>query len=324
MFIDHITITVQAGSGGNGCESIYRRTDRKSVPNGGDGGNGGSVIFRADPDAQGLEFFRYKPHLIAESGKHGGSDKKRGRNGEDLIVKVPVGTRIYDKQRNFLIRDLTHAGEEVVVVPGQRGGLGNLGGKKASQGERGQTLELELKVRLPAEVFLIGLPNSGKSKLLNRLTGTRLKDEEYPFSTKSPQVGVWRLNTEDEGLTLCELPSLYEGSREGRGAGADFLKHLESAKLIVYMLDPVSQFAPSIKAGLELLKIEVEAAGEEFAQIPSVLVVNKMDLPEAQAAVKKQKWKSKEKTFFLSALTGEGIEAFTDYLAAFSSQLIRP
>jgi GTPase len=298
MFFDQVQITVQAGRGGNGCDSYYRRTDRKVVPHGGDGGSGGSVI---------LGVFKFKHKLAAEPGGHGGSTKKRGKNGEDLVVIVPVGTRIFDREHHFLIRELREAGEEVIVAQGGRGGGGNQGGKEASKGEEGHKLELELTVTLKADIFMIGLPNSGKSKLLNKLTRAHAKEEHYPFATTEPSIGVWTHSYEDP-ITFCELPSIYEGSHEGRGLGSSFLKHLEGAKLMAFVLDPLSEFAPTLKEGLKILRKQVEIFNEEFLNIPYFVAVNKMDLPEAQEKVKKEKFAPKVPVFRISALTGEGLD----------------
>lgn len=317
MFIDKVHVLVQAGNGGDGCESYYYRTDKKVIPHGGDGGNGGHVIFRAQAKAPGLASFRARQHIVGESGAHGGSERKRGKNGEHLIVPVPLGTRITDRNRNFLIREFQTEGEEVIVVEGGHGGSGNQGGKEATKGTPGGILDLELSVKLFAEVFLVGLPNSGKSTLLNKLTGSRVKEESYPFSTRVPELGVLPVGV-DERVTICELPSVYNASHEGRGVGADFLKHLDGAKLILFVVDPVSQFAGSLKEGLEILQDQVKRHNEKFAQIPFAVAVTKMDLPEAIAAVKSQRFKSKNPIFNISNVTGEGLPELKNYLKKFS------
>ncbi len=312
MFIDKVQVTVQGGNGGSGCDSFYQRTDRKSVPHGGDGGHGGSVIFRADTNAPDLGNFRFKQRLIAPSGGHGGSSKKRGRNGEDLIVRVPPGTRIVDRERHLLIRYLTQDGDEVVVAKGGEGGRGNLGGKEIEIGQKGALIDLELTLHLPADIFLIGLPNSGKSTLMNRLTRTHLKTEGYPFSTKNPEVGVWKVS-DYESLKLCELPSLYEGSHEGRGLGSFFLKHLEDAPHILYLLDPASQFAASIEEGYAILRKELGVYSEDLLKVPHAVVVNKIDLLPVKSKAKK-KLGSGVPVFYISALTGEGIDKLEMHL----------
>ncbi|MBI3313130.1 MAG: 50S ribosome-binding GTPase [Candidatus Omnitrophica bacterium] len=313
MLIDHVHVLVQAGSGGKGCESFFRRTDKKAVPWGGDGGTGGAVIFRSSTNAPSLSSFRLKQYLIAASGGHGGSNRKRGRNGEDLIIQVPPGTRIIDRERKFLIRDLVKDGEEVIVLEGGRGGLGNYGNKEPSPGEKGGVLDLELSFRLMADFFLVGLPNSGKSTLLNHLTRSHAKEESYPFSTKSPELGVYEIS-DMEKVTLCELPSVYAGSHEGRGMGSGFLRHLENAKAVLYMLDPVSKFAGSLTEGLRILRKEVEIFNKEFLKIPYGVVINKMDMPEAKEKTKKFSAGRGIPKFFISVKTGEGMDALTEFL----------
>ena len=313
MFVDRIHFLIQAGDGGNGCESFYRRTDRKLVPHGGDGGDGGKVIFRVDPNAPGLESFRMRQYMIAESGGHGGSTKKRGRNGQELIILVRPGTRVMDRARNLVIRELLRVGEEMVVLEGGRGGSGNQGGKEATPGEKGTSMDIELSNRIGADIFFVGLPNSGKSKLLNTLTRTHVKEETYPFSTKEPQIGVFPVS-DYESLTLCELPSLYETSHEGRGLGNEFLKHLERAKYIFYILDPGSKFAPSLKEGLAILKKQVENSQKDFAAIPSAAVVTQMDLLEKKEIAEKEKKGLKAPVFYISALSGEGMEKLKTFM----------
>ncbi len=314
MFIDHVQIVVQAGHGGNGCDSYFHRTDRKLIPHGGDGGDGGSVIFRADVNAPGLDAFRYRQHLKAELGTHGGPTKKRGRNGEDLVVLVPPGTRIFDSSRKLLIRNLANAGDEVVVCQGGKGGVGNLGGKKAMSGEKAPEVEIELKLLLRSDVFLVGIPNSGKSKILNTLTRSKAKEDLYPFTTRSPEKGVLSFEIE-EPITLCELPSIYEGSDEGRGLGADFLKHLEEGKMILLVVDPVSDFAENLQEAYDVLKEQIGKYSEDFLKIPHAVVVNKMDLPEAAEKAKKGKIKTTAPVFYISALTGEGLPELIRYMA---------
>ncbi len=313
MLIDKVHVLVQAGDGGNGCESYFNRTDKKFVPNGGDGGKGGSVIFRSSTNAPSLATFRSKQHLIAESGGHGGSTHKRGRNGKDLIVVVPVGTRIYDRKRKFLIRDLKEDQMEVTVLEGGKPGVGNHGGKDATPGEKGAALDLDIHFRIPAEIFMVGLPNSGKSALLNKLTRSHAAERHYPFATKSPEIGVFE-TSHFEQRTLCELPSVYRGSHEGRGAGSDFLRHLENAKLILYIVDPVSEFVSSLSEGMTVLKHEISLIDENYLRIPSAVAVTKMDLPDSEKRVKQEKFEPGMPCYYLSVHSGKGMPEFMRFL----------
>ncbi len=311
--IDIVQILIQAGNGGKGCESFFRRADRKNTPTGGGGGKGGSIIFRADTNAPPISQFCYKRHLIAASGGHGSSNKKRGKNGEDMIILVPIGTRLYNKTQDLLIRDWMKKGEEVIVVEGGRGGTGNQGGGQATPGDPGAMIDLEITVRLPMDVALIGLPNSGKSSLLNSLSRARAKVEAYPFSTREPELAVCDFLDYEE-LKLCEMPSLYEGSHEGRGLGNEFLKHLEMVRFVLYVLDPVSEFVGSLKEGLAVLKKEVGVVNERFAELPYAVVVNKIDVPGARERITAQKWKPDARIFYVSAQTGEGLDQLKQFL----------
>lgn len=314
--IDQIHILVQAGDGGHGCESFYHRNDRKTIPNGGDGGKGGSIIFRADPNAPPLSDLRYRRHLIAEAGGHGGSNNKRGRNAADLVVLVLPGTRLYDRTRNLLVRDSMKAGEEVVVVEGGRGGSGNQGDKEPGPGEKGASLDLEIRCFLPADVAMVGLPNAGKTSILNHFTRAKTKPEEYPFSTRSPELGVFAYS-DFEQLTLVDLPSLYAASHEQKGLGNDFLKHLELVQAILYVIDPVSQFAGSLEEGLRIVKDQVRRFNPRFLDLPAAVIVNKIDLPEAKELFLQEKWKAGMEVFAASAKTGEGMAEVETFLKRF-------
>lgn len=319
MFLDRIHLLVQSGNGGNGCESYSHRPDKKIVPEGGDGGRGGRVIFRADHNAPPLASFRYRQHQIAEPGGHGGNHRKRGKNGQDLIITVPAGARLYDRERGLLIRELFRTGEEVVVLEGGRGGVGNSSDRAATLGEKGKSLDLELTLRIQADIFLVGLPNSGKSSLLNRLTGARAKEEAYPFATTAPEMGVYQ-KSNYEKLTLCELPSIYGASHEGRGRGNDFLKHLEEAKFILYALSCGSEFEPSIEKQFQLLRGQLEIYNAGFLQIPYAVAVNKCDLREP--GTPKERLSAEGPVFYVSVQTGEGMDSLTAFLNQKTDQTI--
>ena len=312
MDVDSIRLIVQAGNGGKGADSYYRRTDRKVVPHGGDGGSGGSIIFRADSKAPLLKTLKYRRKLVAEHGGHGGSSKKRGRTGENFVVLIPCGCKIYDHEKNLLIREFTYEGEEVIVAQGGKGGSGNQGGKPPSGGELGAVIDIEVTQRIHAEVFLVGLPNSGKSKFLNRLTRARMASESHPFSTTTPNAGVLKFSDYDQML-ICELPSIYAHSHEGRGLGSDFLKHLEIAKFIAYFLEIDSNFAVSLKEGYQILRDQLEQYQPSYLQIPAVVIVNKMDLAESLPKLRRG-FKPGVPVFYLSSLTGEGIPEFISFI----------
>lgn len=313
MLQDRIYLKVAGGTGGPGCASYKYRPDKKAVPDGGNGGHGGSVVFRADEQVADLGHFRQWQHIAAHPGERGANNRRRGRNGEDIEVRVPVGTRLYEKEKGFLIRHLSSPGEKVVVATGGKGGPGNQGGKKAGAGEQGQSLDVELLFRLQADVFLVGLPNSGKSTLMNALTRTRLPAEPYPFSTRAPKRGVYAVS-DYQKVTLCELPSIYGASHEGRGLGLYFLAHLEKARCIFYVLDPFSRFCASLDEGLTLLKQEVKAFRADLLNIPYAVVVTKMDAPGAEDKIRSEGFSPRQPCFFISAGTGEGMSSLKNFL----------
>ena len=311
--LDKIHLTVQGGRGGKGCESLYHRKDHKTIPNGADGGDGGSVIFRASHNAPGLDRLNLKQHLTAESGDQGGSENKRGRKGEDLIVLVPLGTSLYNRDNHLAIRDLCNEGEEVVVARGGRGGSGNIGDKVATSGEEGEHLEVEVEFRIMADVFLVGLPSSGKSSLLHHLTRAHVEGKDYPFATRTPVIGVYPYDDYKQ-ILICELPSLYQGSTQGRGLGTDFLRHLARAKLIVFMLDTTMKYAANTREGLETLQKIVYEHDDALRQIPSVVVVNKSDSAKDLGEVREELQASGQLHFLISVKTGEGVESLMNFV----------
>ena len=311
--LDKIHLIVQGGRGGKGCDSLYHRKDHKTVPNGADGGDGGSVIFRASHNAPGLDRLKLKQHLTAESGEHGGSENKRGRKGQDMTVLVPLGTSIFNRANHFAIRDLCHEGEEVIVARGGRGGMGNIGDRTATSGEEGEYLELDVEFRIIADVFLVGLPASGKSSLLHYLTRAAVEGKEYPFATRTPVLGVYAYDDYKQ-INFCELPSIYEGSTHGRGLGTDFLRHLARAKLVVFMLDVSMKYAKNILEGLTTLQKIAYEHDAAFRQIPSIVVVNKIDQGEDLGKIQEDLQNSGQLYFLISVKTGEGVESLMDFI----------
>ncbi len=304
MFIDELVITVRSGAGGKGCQSFHMRPDRKRIPTGGDAGDGGDVILRADAQT-GLQTLKSKRVFEAERGEHGLGSGQYGRNGKDCVIKVPCGTTIYNQTENLLVRDLIHPGDEVIVLKGGKRGYGNHARRPATEGEEGKELELLLSYKIIADIFLIGLPNSGKTTLLKLLTGAGVSQTDYPFATKAPQAGTYV--SEKVKISLCELPSIYQASGEGRGLGTHFLKHLERAQLVFLVLDPKSEFAGSLKEGYKILHQTIEEFNPEFLKIPRFIVVNKSELM-SQAELKKKYFPAKEKVFFISAQNNKGID----------------
>ncbi len=263
------------------------------------------MILRADAQTGDLFALKSKRVFEAEAGGAGSRSNQYGRKGSDFIVKVPCGTTIYNKKDHLLIRDLVHAGEEVIAVKGGKGGYGNHAGFPTIKGGDSQELELLLSLKIIADIFLVGLPNSGKTTLLKRLTGAGVLETEYPFATKAPQMGTYRSHFNQ--FRLCELPAIYKASEEGRGLGTHFLKHLERARLIFLILDPKSEFSSDLKSGYNILLDTMTRFNPVFESIPRFVVVNKSDLL-AKSAQKAKVFPAVEKVYFISAKSGVGVD----------------
>jgi len=314
-WFEEAVIQIKSGNGGKGCESFHYRTDHKREPNGGNGGSGGSVWIEADPNISGLLGFKYNQHFFAEDGHPGQGNQKAGRSGRDIVIRVPCGTTVFNAENGLRIRDLTQPGDRVLAAKGGRGGAGNHTQRPARPGAGGAAMSLRLDLRLVADIFLVGTPGAGKSLLLHRLTHARLPETARPFATQVPQIGVCREDEEEEvpRLVICELPSLIRGSREGRGLGNRFLKHLDRARMIFFVMEPESPFAGSLAEAFEILREEVGAGNQDFLNRPFFCIINKMDTMAGIASrkalreLKKETRRWKAPVHFISALNGEGI-----------------
>lgn len=304
MFVDELTIVVRSGAGGRGCESYFKRADHKKIPNGGDGGNGGDIIFKTDPHMANLLSLRSKPDFEAERGENGIGNNKYGRNGKDRIISVPCGTTLYNKTENLLIRDLVAPDEEIVVLTGGNGGYGNHSKRPSTSGEPAKELELLLSFKIITDIVLVGLPNAGKTALLKKITNAHLEDTYYPFATKTPQLGTYQ--TDYGSFRICEIPSVYKASEVGHGLGTHYLKHMERAKLVFLMLDAKTEFAEDLGMGYDILMETIEGFNSNFTKIPRFTVVNKMDLVAPKFNVKKY-FPKKERVYPVSILKGTGL-----------------
>ena len=292
QFIDEATITVAAGNGGDGIVAWRReKYVDKGGPAGGDGGHGGSVYAAATPELSTLVEFRYKREFKADAGKAGGQSNKSGRSGEDLTIEVPVGTIVYrafeGKAESFLT-DLAQAGDRVMIAKGGKGGLGNQhfatstrqAPRIAYNGEPGEKCTVRLELRLLADCGVIGVPNAGKSTLLSVVTAARPKIADYPFTTLEPQLGVVRVSDE-ESFFMVDVPGLIEGAHEGAGLGDQFLKHVERTRALVHLLDGAKPLDEMLN-DKETIERELGAWNQKLLEKPTLLVVSKLDLPDAQ------------------------------------------
>lgn len=289
MFVDQTKVYVKAGDGGDGCVSFRReKYVPKGGPDGGDGGAGGSVIFRSVSGEMSLVSLRFNQHWRAERGEHGMGKGRHGHRGKDCVVDVPLGTLIYDTETDQLIADLTEDGQQVVVAHGGAGGKGNTrfmsstnrAPRHSTPGGEGEERTLFLELKVVADVGLVGYPNAGKSTLISAISDAHPKTAPYPFTTLYPNVGV--VEFEDfYRLTVADIPGLIEGAHDNVGLGHDFLRHIERCRAFAYVLDMGGVDGRDPLADLQSLRRELDLYQEELSRRPAVIVANKMDLPEA-------------------------------------------
>lgn len=289
MFSDRAKINVTAGRGGNGCVSFRREKHvPRGGPDGGDGGDGGSVWLEADGHLRDLYYFAGHVHFKAGNGGHGEGSNKMGARGEDTVVRVPLGTQVWDGGR--LIADLTHPGDRVLVAQGGRGGRGNARfvsavrqvPRFAELGEEGDSRWLHLSLRLMADVGLAGLPNAGKSMLLRRISRAKPKVADYPFTTVEPMLGVVEAPGEEASFTVADVPGLLEGASEGVGLGTEFLGHLERCHLLAHVVDITGYYGDDPLDNFRTILRELEAHTPELGRKPQLVVLNKIDAVDAE------------------------------------------
>ena len=317
MFVDHATIVVVGGHGGNGCVSFRReKYVPRGGPDGGPGGHGGSVYLVANASVKGLNTYRYKPRYAADRGRHGEGSDRAGRDGEDLDLKVPPGTVVMDEEGR-VIADLTHAGERVRVAQGGRGGRGNAAfatsthqaPRRAEDGRPGEERRLTLELKLIADVGLVGYPNAGKSTLISRISAARPKIADYPFTTLEPHLGVVDLG-EFRSFVVADIPGLIEGAHTGSGLGLKFLRHVERTRLLIHLVD-VSGASGRVPArDLEIINDELRAFSQALAGKPQIVAATKIDAltdREALAALRDRCARDGVPCVPISAVTGEGV-----------------
>ncbi|MBO6039184.1 MAG: GTPase ObgE [Acidaminococcaceae bacterium] len=319
MFIDKARIYVEAGNGGDGMSSFRReKFVEKGGPNGGNGGRGGNVILRADSSLNTLIDFRYKRKFIAKRGDNGGVSNMTGHRGEDVIIKVPLGTVVRDDETNIMIADLTEDGQEFVAAKGGRGGKGNAcyatSTKRAptfaEKGEPGTKGWLRLELKLLADVGLVGYPSVGKSSIISRVSAAKPEIAAYHFTTLTPVLGVVRLS-EEQSFVLADIPGLIEGAAEGVGLGHDFLRHIERTKVLLHVVDVSGCEGRDPIDDFEKINHELEAYSAKLARRKQLVVANKMDLPDSadNFVILKEYVENKGYEIMpVSAATGEGLQ----------------
>ena len=311
-FVDQADIVVKAGDGGRGCASFAQPPyTRYPYPDGGDGGDGGSVVLAADPNVATLLDFHFKHAFVAGRGRHGGSNKKAGKRGDNFVIRVPVGTVVHDMDAGLILRDFTGAGEQAIVAGGGKGGLGNAAAQEAQLGSPGERRRLRLELKLIADVGIIGFPNAGKSSLLARISTAKPKIGAYPFTTRYPVLGV--VSVDGRGsFVACDVPGLIEGAHEGRGLGIQFLRHLERTRLLLHVVDLAAVDGRDPVAAYRQLNHELSAYRASLEERPQLIVVNKMDLAEARANLPAFERAVAGSVWPVSCATGEGIPALIE------------
>jgi GTP-binding protein len=322
MFVDEAKIRVKAGDGGNGCMAFRReKFVPRGGPSGGDGGHGGDIIMESSESHNTLVHFRFNPEYTAERGRHGQGSNKTGREGGPIVLKVPVGTIVYDDFTGELVHDFSHPDERIVVARGGRGGRGNArfatsthqAPREHEQGFPGEERLLRLELKLLADVGLVGYPNAGKSTLISRISAARPKIADYPFTTLQPNLGVVVVgeSPRETGFVVADIPGLIEGASEGAGLGTQFLRHIERTRLLVHLVD-VSDASgrPDPEQDYQVITRELATFGGGLDKKPTIVVASKMDAANQKrlARLKRYCIRQKLKLYPISAVTGEGID----------------
>jgi len=313
-FLDQAKIYVKAGNGGSGSSSFRREKFIEfGGPDGGDGGSGGSIVFYSTKNLNTLIDFRYQQHFKAERGRDGSGKKKTGKNGKDLILKVPTGTQIYEEDNNTLIEDLSKSDQKIVIAEGGKGGLGNVRFKssinraprKKTGGNKGEEFWIWLQLKVIADIGIIGMPNSGKSSLLSVLTSAKPKIANYPFTTINPNLGV--ASYDNKEITLADIPGLTEGAHEGIGLGDKFLRHIERCKSLLHLIDITED---NLLENYSKIRKELFKYSNKLIKKKEIIVFNKIDMINEEEINKKLinfKKKIKKKIFMISALKNKGL-----------------
>ena len=322
MFVDEAKIRVKAGNGGNGCLAFRReKFVPRGGPSGGDGGRGGDVIMESSERHNTLVHFRFNPEYKAERGRHGEGSNKTGREGANVVLKVPVGTIVYDETTGELVHDFSRPDEHLVVAHGGRGGRGNArfatsthqAPREHEDGQPGEERVLRLELKLLADVGLVGYPNAGKSTLISRISAARPKIADYPFTTLEPNLGVVLVGEQPNEISfvVADIPGLIEGASQGAGLGTQFLRHIERTRLLAHLVD-VSDASgrPDPVEDYELISRELASFGGGLDTKPTIVVASKMDVVNKDKLTKLKRYCKRKRLelFPVSAVTGEGME----------------
>ncbi len=324
MFVDRVIIYVKGGDGGRGCCSFRReKYVPKGGPDGGDGGNGGDVIIRAVAGTDSLAEVVHRKHWRAERGAGGQGSNCHGRRGRDMVIHVPPGTLILDRDRGNVLRDLTEAGEQVTVAHGGRGGRGNRyfatatnqAPRECQPGAPGEERWIVLELKVIADAGLVGLPNAGKSTLLSRLSRAQPEIADYPFTTKHPNLGIVSLNGEP-AFALADLPGLIEGAHSGIGLGHEFLRHVERTRVLVHLVEPLPSDGSDPLQNYQMIRRELELYGHGLRDKPEIVAVSKAELTGSEDARRRLEEELGKEVLAISAVTGQGLARLVSAVVA--------
>lgn len=327
MFIDEVVIQVKAGDGGNGCCAFRReKYVPRGGPSGGDGGHGGDIILEASQHENTLLRYRFNPEHRAGRGRHGEGSNRTGRDGESLVLPVPVGTLVYDAETNELLYDFTRPGQRFVAARGGRGGRGNArfatptnqAPTYCEPGQPGEFKRLRLELKLLADVGLVGFPNAGKSTLISRLSAARPKIADYPFTTLEPHLGVVQCD-DQRSFVMADIPGLIEGAHRGQGLGIRFLRHIERTRLLAHLVDVSEASGRDPAHDFEVVLRELAEFSADLASKPMVVVATKMDALQDPARLDSLRRAADARGLELvaiSSVTGQGLQELKRLLAA--------
>ena len=322
MFVDFAVIEVHAGKGGDGAITFRReKYVPKGGPSGGDGGRGGNVILRANSNLHTLLDFRYKKKYKAGNGSSGGSSLKDGKNGNDVIIQVPIGTLVKDSETEKILFDLNADTKEIVLAKGGKGGKGNSKfatptnqtPRFAEDGKSGEHKKIILELKLIADVGLVGFPNSGKSTLISKISSARPKIADYPFTTLEPNLGIVKYK-DFKSFIVADIPGIIEGASQGKGLGLQFLRHIERTRIILFLIETISE---NLKDDFDILMSELKSYSSELIRKKILVSLSKSDLidPKRIKELSQLRFKEiKEKPLIFSSISGQGLNELLDYL----------
>jgi GTP-binding protein len=315
VFVDRVTVEVEAGKGGDGCVSFRReKYVPRGGPDGGDGGRGGSIVVVAEPGVDSLQMLVHRKHWKARAGTPGMGSNCHGANAEDLIIRVPPGTVVIDAEHDFVLKDLAEPGDSVIAARGGQGGKGNTRFKTATnqvprehtRGGVGEVRRITFELKVIADVGLLGKPNAGKSTLLSRVSRAKPEIADYPFTTKIPNLGIVQVDF-DHSFVMADIPGLIEGASEGAGLGYEFLRHVERTRVLVHLVEPTPMDGSDPLENYRAIRAELEQYDVDLAARPEIVAVSKAELPGAAEVREQLTAEIGRPVLLFSAVTGQGL-----------------